>query len=40
MKKLLAVLLALVLYWGLFWHGTEEFRPLLGTPAPMSAAAI
>ncbi len=32
-------MLALVLYWGLFWHGTEEFRPLLGAPAAMSAAA-
>lgn len=32
-------LLAIVLYWGLFWHGTEEFKPLLGAPVAASAAA-
>ncbi|WP_291995566.1 RIP metalloprotease RseP [Candidatus Accumulibacter sp. ACC003] len=32
-------LLAIVLYWGLFWHGTEEFKPLLATPPAVSAAA-
>jgi regulator of sigma E protease len=32
-------LLAIVLYWGLFWNGTEEFKPLLGAPAVESAAA-
>jgi len=32
-------LLAIVLYWALFWHGTQEFKPLLGTPVAASAAA-
>jgi regulator of sigma E protease len=32
-------LLAIVLYWGLFWHGTEEFKPLLSAPVAASAAA-
>jgi regulator of sigma E protease len=32
-------LLAIVLYWGLFWYGTEEFKPLLGLRRPSSAAA-
>ena len=32
-------LLAIVIYWALFWHGTEEFRPLLGAPVAASAAA-
>lgn len=32
-------LLAIVLYWFLFWHGVEEPRALLGTPAPASIAA-
>ena len=32
-------LLAIVLYWGLYWHGTEEFRPVLGAPAIASPAA-
>lgn len=32
-------LLAMVLYWALFVQGTEELRPLLGTPAPQSVAA-
>ena len=33
------LLLAVVVYWGLFMHGTEELRPLLGTPAVSSPAA-
>jgi len=32
-------LLAVLLYWGLFWYGSEEFKPILGTPAMASAAA-
>jgi regulator of sigma E protease len=32
-------LLAVVLYWGLFWHGTEELRPILGPPVIASPAA-
>ncbi len=32
-------LLAIVLYWGIFWHGTEELKPILGTPPAASAAA-
>lgn len=32
-------LLAIVLYWGLFWHGSEELRPILGAPPAASAAA-
>jgi regulator of sigma E protease len=32
-------LLAIVLYWGLFWHGTEEFKPLLSAVAASAAAA-
>ena len=31
-------LLAIVLYWGLYSHGTEELRPLLGKPAEQSVA--
>lgn len=31
-------LLAITLYWGLFSHGTEELRPLLGKPAAESVA--
>lgn len=31
--------LAIFLYWGIFWHGTEEFMPVLGTPVATSAAA-
>jgi regulator of sigma E protease len=27
------------LYWGLFWHGTEEFKPILGVPVAASPAA-
>jgi regulator of sigma E protease len=33
-------LLAIVLYWGLFWYGTEEFKPVLGVPAIASPAAV
>ena len=33
------LLLALVIYWGGFWHGVEELRPILGAPAAASAAA-
>jgi regulator of sigma E protease len=33
-------LLAIFLYWGIFWHGTEELRPILGTPPTASAAAV
>ncbi|WP_313953978.1 RIP metalloprotease RseP [Accumulibacter sp.] len=32
-------LLAILLYWVLFWHGTEEFKPLLGAPVVASPAA-
>jgi regulator of sigma E protease len=32
-------LLAIVLYWGIFWYGTEELKPILGTPPAASAAA-
>lgn len=32
-------LLAIVLYWALFWHGVEEPRPFLGEPPAASAAA-
>ncbi|MBX9848852.1 MAG: RIP metalloprotease RseP [Rhodocyclaceae bacterium] len=33
------LILAILLYWGLFMHGVEELRPILGTPAADSAAA-
>lgn len=33
------LLLAVVVYWGLFLHGTEELRPILGVPAVQSPAA-
>ncbi len=33
------LLLAVVVYWGIFIGGTEEPRPLLGTPVAASAAA-
>ncbi len=33
------LLLAVLVYWGLFWHGMEEPKPILGTPAAASAAA-
>lgn len=32
-------LFAIAVYWGLFVHGAEELRPLLGTPPAASAAA-
>jgi regulator of sigma E protease len=32
-------LLAIVLYWGIFWHGSEEMLPVLATPPALSAAA-
>jgi len=31
--------LAVLLYWALFWYGSEEFRPILGAPAITSPAA-
>lgn len=31
--------LAIFVYWGIFWHGTEELKPILGTPMVASAAA-
>ena len=33
------LLLAIVLYWGLFMHGIDELRPVLGPPQAASAAA-
>jgi regulator of sigma E protease len=33
------LLLAVVLYWGLFLHGVQELRPVLGSPPAASAAA-
>ena len=33
-------LLAFALYWGLFWHGVEEPRALLGAPVAQSPAAV
>lgn len=32
------LLLAIVLYWGLFMHGVDELRPILGAPTVASAA--
>ncbi|MCM8594330.1 RIP metalloprotease RseP [Accumulibacter sp.] len=32
-------LLAIVLYWGLFWNGTEEFRPIVALPVAGTPAA-
>jgi regulator of sigma E protease len=32
-------LLAIFLYWGIFWHGTEELKAVLGPPVAASAAA-
>jgi regulator of sigma E protease len=32
------LLLAIVLYWGLFMHGVEELRPVLGAPRVATAA--
>ena len=33
------LILAVVLYWGLFWHGVEELKPVFGTPVAGSPAA-
>ena len=33
------LLLAVVVYWGLFWHGTDEPKPILGVPVAASAAS-
>ncbi|MBL8394906.1 MAG: RIP metalloprotease RseP [Candidatus Accumulibacter sp.] len=33
-------LLAIVLYWGLFWYGSAEFKPILGAPVVASPAAM
>jgi len=32
-------LLAIVIYWGLFWLGSEELRPVVGPPAAQTPAA-
>ena len=32
-------LLAILIYWGHFWYGTEELRPILGEPVISSPAA-
>jgi len=34
------LLLAILIYWGLFWHGMEELRPVLGAPVASSPAAL
>lgn len=31
--------LAFLIYWGVFWHGVEELRPIVGAPPAASAAA-
>lgn len=33
------LLLAFFIYWGVFWNGTNELRPIIGTPPAASAAA-
>ncbi len=33
------LLLAVFIYWGGFWHGVEELRPVLGAPVAASPAA-
>ncbi|MEI7613455.1 MAG: RIP metalloprotease RseP [Betaproteobacteria bacterium] len=33
------LILAVFLYWGVFWYGTEELQPLLGPPVASSPAA-
>ncbi len=33
-------ILAILLYWGIFWVGSEELLPILGTPPAASPAAI
>jgi len=32
-------LLAIFIYWALFWHGSEEFRPIVGDPVVTTPAA-
>ncbi len=34
------LLLAVVVYWGLFWNGTDEPKPILGVPVAASAASM
>jgi regulator of sigma E protease len=34
------LLLATLVYWWLFWHGTEEPKPIIGTPIASSPAAV
>lgn len=34
------LLLAILVYWWLFWHGTEEPKPIIGTPTASSPAAV
>jgi regulator of sigma E protease len=31
--------LAFFIYWGVFWHGTDELRPIVGSPPAATAAA-
>ena len=33
------LVLAVFVYWGLFWYGTEELKPILGSPVAASAAS-
>ena len=33
------LVLAALIYWGLFWHGMEELKPILAQPVAASAAA-
>jgi regulator of sigma E protease len=33
------LLLAVLVYWGLFWYGSEELKPILGKPVAASPAA-
>jgi len=34
------LLLAIFVYWGLFWYGMEELKPVLGPPVAASPAAV
>ncbi len=34
------LLLAILVYWGLFWHGMEELKPIMGMPVVASPAAM
>lgn len=34
------LLLAVLVYWGLFWHGMEELKPIMGKPVVESPAAM